>query len=162
MCSGFRNGWGGVIRSDIRSGLPGTSDGDPASGWNNSRHVADETARAQLDTITAKPASCSCGRADRDWRRRTRSRVASRDCNRRRRGSIIAVPETIDKRHLRHGKTSGFDTRSKTIARMPSTRLHTHSGVAQHVCWSSELMGRQAGWIALAAGVRRCGSGAVA
>lgn len=145
---GFRNGWAGVIRSDY---VPLTR--ERVAGIQHQGGTILGTSRtnptdSQLDTITANLKTLGVdmliviGGSD-------TLTVASR--LHRRGVAIIAVPKTIDNDIFGTEQTFGFDT-AVNIAMDAIDRLHTTAESHSRVL-VVELMGRQAGWIALAAGI---------
>jgi phosphofructokinase-like protein len=145
---GFRNGWAGVIRSDY---VPLTR--ERVTGILHQGGTILGTSRtnptdAQMETILQNLKTLGVdgiiviGGAD-------TLTVASR--LHKRGVAVIAVPKTIDNDLYGTEQTFGFDT-AVNVATEAIDRLRTTAESHSRVL-VVELMGRQAGWIALAAGV---------
>jgi ATP-dependent phosphofructokinase / diphosphate-dependent phosphofructokinase len=145
---GFRNGWAGVIRADYipltRERVTGILHQGGTILGTSRTNPTDE----QLDMITKNlkglgvDVLVAIGGDD-------TLTVASRLHQRGQ--AVIGVPKTIDNDIFGTEQTFGFDT-AVNIATEAIDRLHTTAESHSRVL-VVEIMGRQAGWIALAAGV---------
>jgi phosphofructokinase-like protein len=153
---GFRDGWRGPLEGDtvpldvsaVRGILPrggtilGTSrtnplaDGAAESGRSGAVRVRDNLAALGVNALVAIGGEDTLGVADHlgDWGVR-----------------VVGVPKTIDNDLGATDYTFGFDT-AVNIAMEAIDRLHT-TAESHHRALIVEVMGRNAGWIALHAGM---------
>ena len=145
---GFRNGWAGVIKGDYfplnRERVSGILHlGGTILGTSRTNPTEE-----QLETITRHVKSMDLSALIAIGGDDTLS-VASR--LHKRGVPVIGVPKTIDNDIAGTDQTFGFDT-ALNIATEALDRLHTTAEAHSRVL-VVELMGRQAGWIALGAGM---------
>jgi 6-phosphofructokinase 1 len=145
---GFRNGWAGAINGDClpltreritgilhRGGtILGTSRANPTEG--EMEMIAGNLARRGVDALMAIGGDDTLTVA---------SRLHQRGF------PVIGVPKTIDNDIFGTEQTFGFDT-AVNIATEAIDRLHTTAESHRRVL-VVEIMGREAGWITLAAGL---------
>jgi phosphofructokinase-like protein len=145
---GYRNGWAGVIKNDS---LP--LDRDRVAGILHLGGTILGTSRTnpteeQIDLIihnlTAASAICLVAIGGDDTLS-VASRLHSRGL------PVVGIPKTIDNDIAGTDQTFGFDT-AVNIATEAIDRLHTTAEAHSRVL-VVEIMGRQAGWIALGAGM---------
>lgn len=147
---GFRNGWRGVVdgdvhplgRQDIRNVLPvggtllGTARFHPREDDGSMDAVLATVEAEHLDALI-----CIGG----DGTLHAASRVAEAGVK------IVAIPKTIDNDVAGTDRSIGFDT-AVHIATEAIDRIHTTAESHNRVM-VVELMGREAGWIAVQAGI---------
>lgn len=147
---GFKDGWLGVMRRDHvpldwravrglnrRGGtVLGTSRTNPFAAGLDDRTVYDALAEAGVDALIAIGGEGTLSVA----RELGRGGV-----------NVIGVPKTIDNDLSATDYSFGFDT-AVEVATEAIDRIQT-SGEAHHRCMVVEVMGRNAGWIALHAGL---------
>jgi 6-phosphofructokinase 1 len=151
---GFRDGWRGPLEGDtvpldvqaVRGILPrggtilGTSRTNPfatsGSGPSGAERIKDNLAGLGVDALIAIGGEDTLGVA---------TRLHTEGI------SVVGVPKTIDNDLSATDYTFGFDT-AVNIAMEAIDRLHT-TAESHHRALIVEVMGRQAGWIALHAGM---------
>lgn len=147
---GFKDGWLGVMQGDHvpldwrsvrglnrRGGtVLGTSRTNPFAAGLDDRTVYDALAQAGIDALIAIGGEGTLSVA----RELGRGGV-----------NVIGVPKTIDNDLSATDYSFGFDT-AVEVATEAIDRIQT-SGEAHHRCMVVEVMGRNAGWIALHAGL---------
>ncbi|HLS32041.1 MAG TPA: ATP-dependent 6-phosphofructokinase [Brevibacterium sp.] len=147
---GFRNGWKGVAEGDIRpltrDDIRGVLDtGGTLLGTARFHpHRVDgglEAVRATLENERIDALICIGG----DGTLHAASKVAETGVN------VVAIPKTIDNDVAGTDRSIGFDT-AVHIATEAIDRIHTTAESHNRVM-VIELMGREAGWIAVQAGI---------
>jgi 6-phosphofructokinase 1 len=147
---GFRDGWRGVVDGDFvtldwkvvrglarRGGTAlGTSRTNPFAAGPDDKRVYRALADAGVDALIAIGGEG------------TLSVAAQLHAGR---FNVIGVPKTIDNDLSATDYSFGFDT-AVEVATEAIDRIHT-SGESHHRCMVVEVMGRNAGWIALHAGI---------
>jgi ATP-dependent phosphofructokinase / diphosphate-dependent phosphofructokinase len=147
---GFRNGWKGVVESDImtlgRNEIKGiqklggtilnTSRTNPFEGAGGVDRINHVMAENKIDAIVAIGGEGTLAAA---------KRLTDAGIN------IIGVPKTVDNDLSATDYTFGFDT-AVGIATDAMDRLRT-TGDAHDRCMIAEVMGRHVGWIALHSGM---------
>jgi ATP-dependent phosphofructokinase / diphosphate-dependent phosphofructokinase len=154
--TGFRDGWRGPLEGDtmtldvpaVRGILPrggtilGTSRTNPlgqsaaAAGRSGIERIIGNLADLEIDALVAIGGEDTLGVANRLHEHGVK---------------VVGVPKTIDNDLGATDYTFGFDT-AVTIAMEAIDRLHT-TAESHHRALIVEVMGRQAGWIALHAGI---------
>ena len=147
---GFRNGWKGVVEGDVypltRDDIRGVLDtgGTLLGTARYHPHSADgglEAVQATLEAERIEALICIGG----DGTLHAANKVA--ECGVR----IVAIPKTIDNDVAGTDRSIGFDT-AVHIATEAIDRIHTTAESHNRVM-VIELMGREAGWIAVNAGI---------
>jgi ATP-dependent phosphofructokinase / diphosphate-dependent phosphofructokinase len=147
---GFRDGWRGVLEDvqeeltieSVRGILPrggtilGSSRTNPSKREDGVELVAQNLERHRLDGLIAIGGEDTLGAA---------SRLSESGIN------VIGVPKTIDNDLGSTDQTFGFDT-ALQVATDAIDRLHT-TAESHHRILIVEVMGRNAGWIALHSGI---------
>jgi ATP-dependent phosphofructokinase / diphosphate-dependent phosphofructokinase len=147
---GFRNGWKGVVESDIMTlgrneikgiqklggTILGTSRTNPFEGAGGVDRINHVMAENKIDAIVAIGGEGTLAAA---------KRLTDAGIN------IIGVPKTVDNDLSATDYTFGFDT-AVGIATDAMDRLRT-TGDAHDRCMIAEVMGRHVGWIALHSGM---------
>jgi ATP-dependent phosphofructokinase / diphosphate-dependent phosphofructokinase len=147
---GFRNGWKGVVESDIMTlgrneikgiqklggTILGTSRTNPFDGAGGVDRINQVMADNQIDAIVAIGGEGTLAAA---------KRLTDAGIN------IVGVPKTVDNDLSATDYTFGFDT-AVGIATDAMDRLRT-TGDAHDRCMIAEVMGRHVGWIALHSGM---------
>jgi len=145
---GFRNGWAGVLKKDtfpidrqkvagilhLGGTILGTSRTNPTDDQLND--IAGNLKSLGIDVLVAIGGDDTLSVA---------SRLSARGI------PVIGVPKTIDNDIAGTDQTFGFDT-AVSIATEALDRLHTTAEAHSRVL-ITEIMGRQAGWITLYAGI---------
>ena len=148
--SGIRNGWKGLIQSDVTpldlqsvSGiLPkggtilGTSRTNPYKRPEDLKRLHETLTKLELDAVIAIGGEDTLGVA---------TKLAKEGVR------VVGVPKTIDNDLSATDFTFGFDT-AVNIAMEAIDRLHT-TAESHHRIMVAEVMGRHAGWIATYAGI---------
>ena len=147
---GFRDGWRGVVEGDVMD-LPrqsvrgiskqggtilGTSRTNPFDGDGGPKMIKTHLERLGIQAIIAIGGEGTLAAA----KRLTDAGL-----------KIVGVPKTVDNDLEATDYTFGFDT-AVHIATEAIDRLRT-TGESHHRCMIAEVMGRNAGWIALHAGI---------
>ncbi len=147
---GFRNGWKGVVDSDISAlgrheikgihklggTILGTSRTNPFEGRGGVDRINEVMADNGIDAIVAIGGEGTLAAA---------KRLTDAGIN------IVGVPKTVDNDLSATDYTFGFDT-AVGIATEAMDRLRT-TGDAHDRCMIAEVMGRHVGWIALHSGM---------
>jgi phosphofructokinase-like protein len=132
---GFRDGWRGVL-DDVEGTILGSSRTNPSKREDGVEVVAQNLERHRLDGLIAIGGEDTLGAAN---------RLSEAGIN------VIGVPKTIDNDLGSTDQTFGFDT-ALQVATDAIDRLHT-TAESHHRILIVEVMGRNAGWIALHSGI---------